>query len=124
MGWRIIERLTNRRHKPAPPAPGDLVTVVVEDQFGVMKILVVDEGGVHARLFVERFAQRPSNLDGSGLSLAAFGTEHNNPFSIGHVPLSHKSFSAWKPQLCGRSVVVDEELEGYRMWRDAKAGYF
>jgi hypothetical protein len=105
---------------------GDLVSVVTDDgRFGVIKILVADEGGVHARLYVQRFDQRPGPTDLDELSTAPFGPEHGNPFSIGHMPLSHASFAGWQPAIIVRgSTVLEQELEGYRMWQDAEAGYF
>jgi hypothetical protein len=107
-------------------APGDLVSVMTDDgRFGVMKVLAVDERGVHARLYVQRFARRPGPADLGELSMAPFGPGHDNPFSIGHMPLSCSSFAAWQPELISRgSVVAEDELEGYHMWQEAKGGYF
>jgi hypothetical protein len=52
-------------------AAGDIVSVVTEDgRFGVLKILVVDEGGVHARLYAQRFDERPKFADLGELSTA------------------------------------------------------
>jgi hypothetical protein len=82
---------------------GDLVSVVTDEGFGVVKVLAADEHGVHAR---------------------PFGPEHK-PFSIGHMPLSHASFAGWAPQLIRRGEpVAEEELDGYRMWQEAEGGYF
>ena len=107
-------------------APGDLVSVVTDDgQFGVMKVLAVDSGGVHARLYVQRFTQRPRRANLAELSTAPFGKGHDNPFSIGHMPLSYSSFGGWQPELITRgSVVAEDELEGYHMWQVAKGDYF
>jgi hypothetical protein len=106
--------------------PGDLVSVVTDDgSFGVIKVLATDEGGVHARLYVQRFDRRPLPDELGELSTAPFGPEHGNPFSIGHMPLSHTSFGGWQPELIVRGTgVAEEELEGYRMWQEAEAGYF
>ena len=106
--------------------PGDLVSVVTDDErFGVVKVLAVDRGGVHARLYVQRFEARPGAEEVGELSTAPFGPEYENPFSIGHMPLSHQTFAAWQPVLIRPGASVDEdELDGYRMWQDAEAGYF
>jgi len=91
----------------------------------VAKILAADERGVHARLYVQRYDHRPAKEELSELSTAPFGPGHDNPFSIGHMPLSHGSFAGWDPRLISRdSPVEEEELEGYRMWQEAEAGYF
>lgn len=116
-----VERLTS--HDPF--LPGDLLSVVMEEGFAVVKVLATDSEGVHARLYVQRFAQRPARDDLGELTTAPFGAGHDNPFSIGHVPLSHQSFAGWQPELLARGeLVAEEELEGYLMWQDAEGGYF
>lgn len=102
------------------------MSVVTDDgQFGVVKVLVADAGGVHARLYIQRFGRRPHANELGELSTAPFGPEHANRFSIGHMPLGHASFAGWEPELIvGGQAVAEEELEGYRMWLDAEAGYF
>jgi hypothetical protein len=128
---RLLDRLgfgtsrTATPHVTFRPVPGQLVSVLTDDgQIGVVKLLAVDEGGVHARLYVQRFRSRPREPELGELSTAPFGSGHDNPFSIGHMPLSHASFAGWAPEpICVREV-ADDELEGYRMWQDAEAGYF
>ena len=58
------------------------------------------------------------------LSVEAYGPGYDNPFSMGHVPLTFGAFEAWQPEFLAHGDVDEEELEGYRMWVDAKAGYF
>ena len=58
------------------------------------------------------------------LKTAPFGPDHDNRFSIGHLPLSYASFAAWQPNLICQSEVAEEELEGYRIGDEAKGGYF
>jgi hypothetical protein len=121
---------TAGRGANSPPeshlAPGDLVSVLCDDGLhGVVKVLAVDRQGVHARLYVQRFEQRPCQVEVRELSTAPFGQGHDNPFSIGHMPLSHAAFAAWQPQTLARGeAVAEEELEGYRTWQEAKGGYF
>jgi hypothetical protein len=87
-------------------------------------VLAVDAGGVHGRLYVQRFAARPSMADAGELEVAPFGPEHDAPFSIGHMPLSHRAFASFQPQVMGEQPVTEEELDGWHMWRDASGGYF
>jgi hypothetical protein len=102
-----------------------LVTVSTDDgQFGVGKVLKVDHGGVHLRLYVQRFTRRPAFAELPELSTAGFGPGFDNPFSIGHLPLSFKAFSAWQPEFLAHGDVLSDELEGYQMWLEAEAGYF
>ena len=107
------------------PRRGDLVTVETEeDLFGVAKILEVDNGGVHVRLYVQRFSHRPTPTEIGALSTAPNGPGHDNPISVGHLPLSFGSFSGWEPNFLSAGEVVEDELEGYRMWVEAEGGYF
>jgi hypothetical protein len=128
---RLLDTLGFRRQTSMPtpagmsPGAGDLFSVVTDDgRYGVMKVLAVDERGVHARLYVQRFDQRPQLAGLGELSLAPFTPDGSNPFSIGHVPLSHQSFAGWRPQLITRARVDEEELDGYRTWQDGEGGYF
>ena len=40
------------------------------------------------------------------------------------MPLTHAAFASWEPVAMRREAVIEEELEGYRMWQEAKGGYF
>jgi hypothetical protein len=132
MKRRIFDGWTQRGRSKPPPvsrdafAPGDLVSVVTSDGlFGVVKVLASESDGLHIRLYVQRFAERPGPPDLTELSTAPFGKGHDNPFSIGHLPLSYTSFSRWQPKRITRgSVVTEDELEGYHLWLEANGGYF
>lgn len=134
---RILDALRGTRPDPHPdrrsqthsdagePRAGDLLSVATDDgRFGVMKLVAVDLLGVHARLYVQRFAERPTSRDLGELTLAPFAPAREEPFSIGHMPLSHQTFRGWRPELISRGSVEPEELEGYEMWREANGGYF
>ncbi len=86
--------------------------------------LGLDTQGVHARLSAQRFDRRPLAGDVQELSTAPVGPGHDNPFSIGHIPLTHQAFAGWQPSYLAREPVLEEELEGYRMWQEASGGYF
>lgn len=106
---------------------GQLVSVVAEDgRFAVMKLLAIDPRGVHVRLYVQRFAARPTATELAALELKTlpFGPDHDNPFSIGHLPISRSNFAAWQPEPICRSEVTEAELAGYWMWEEAQGGYF
>ncbi len=124
MAWGIINKIIRRARRQKPPDAGNLVSVVSENQFAVMKILAVDHGGVHVRLYAERFSRRPNAVQGLALTLAASCADGTKPFSIGHMPLSYGSYFMREPKICGSRPVADDELEGYGMWKDAHGGYF
>lgn len=128
---RLLRRLRQLSESEPPSRrvelrPGDLLSVVTHGgKFGVMKVLAVDEGGVHVRLYVQRFDERPSESELGDLSLGSMTGPGEAPFSIGHMPISHRSFVDWRAQLITRGRAVDaEELEGHQMWQEARGGYF
>ena len=104
---------------------GDLVSVESDnDLFAVAKILVKDAHGVHVRLYVQRFNERPLQVNVTDLDTAPYGPDHDFPFSIGHMPLAFPSFDTWQPELISRgNPVIEEELVGYRIWQEG-GGYF
>jgi len=91
-------------------------------QFSVVKILVMEPDAVHVRLYKQRFSSRPTSIDPASLTLGQFGTKDN--FSIGHLPLSRTSFASWEPVFITQQSVSDDELEGYKTWKEAKGGVF
>ena len=72
----------------------------------VVKVLVVQDGAVHARMYKDRFATRPVMIDLNTLTVAS-----------GHVPLSLEGFASWHPVLLAREPVNEAELVGYRLWQ-------
>jgi hypothetical protein len=46
------------------------------------------------------------------------------PMGMGHLPISHRSFASWNAVFFQQLRVTDDELDGYRMWAEAKGGYF
>jgi hypothetical protein len=90
--------------------------------FQVAKVLATDATGVHVRLYRNRFTSRPSSVDFASLQL---GSLHDKGgVGIGHMPLTHRSFTAWQPKYLAESAVTEDELEGYREWESAQGGYF
>jgi len=124
--FNFLSRLLHlRKRQPAltfVPRAGQLVSVIAEDGIAVAKLLVIDRQGVHMRLYAQRFPARPTQEDLPPLDTAPLTPE--TPFSIGHMPLTYRSFAAWLPEVICGSSVTQEELEGYRMWQEAPGGYF
>jgi hypothetical protein len=93
-----------------------------EGSYRVAKVLVVDDFGVHIRLYKDKWKERPDRVDLRTLSL---GSIHDKDgFGMGHLPLTKRSFAAWKPVVVGKQEVTKEELEGYEMWKEGGGGYF
>ena len=105
------------------PVPGALYSV--DDgagHFRVAKVLAVDEGGVHIRLYKNKFGVRPVQVDVSILDL---GSIHDpDGFGMGHMPLAYAAYLTWEPVFLMGTGLDENELEGYRYWQDAQGGYF
>ena len=93
-----------------------------EGAYRVAKILVLDEQGVHVRLFKNTWNERPAQIEISELSL---GSVHDGEdVGLGHLPLTKKAFAAWRPILVQSGTVAKDELDGYEMWKEGGGGYF
>jgi hypothetical protein len=109
--------------KQQQPQAGALCTVDDGEGFyRVAKVLVVDDGGVHIRLYKNKWKERPQSVDTNVLSLG--GVNDKEGFGMGHIPLSRQAFAAWKPVVFDRDQVRPDELDGYEMWRQGGGGYF
>jgi hypothetical protein len=97
---------------------GDLCTFAAGDgTFRVAKVLKLEEGVVHVRVYANSFDEQPADVDTSVLTLGSVFEDEN--FGLGHVPLASKDFAAWQPELIRNDPVQPEELEGYEIWREA-----
>lgn len=92
--------------------------------FAVLKVLKVDQYGVHVRLYSNHYDQPPIKIDESTLYMAGMDRKPDQELGAGHLPISNKSFATWGVRFVQQSTVKDDELDGYRMWLDAKGGYF
>lgn len=105
---------------------GGLYSVPSENgSFSVLKILKLDEKGVHLRLYSNQFSTRPKDLDESKLYMV--GMEHKKPnesLGMGHAPISKKTFSTWGAEFIKTVPVTEDELDGYKIWLESKGGYF
>jgi hypothetical protein len=96
--------------------PGDLCAVELgEGEYRVVKILVMDDGMVHVRLYAEKLDERPFDVDPTQLEV---GVIHKS-FGIGHMPVSAEDFATWRPGVVGHETVKAKELGGYEIWRAA-----
>jgi hypothetical protein len=93
-----------------------------EGFFRVAKVLVLDEQGVHIRLYKNKWKERPAAIDVSTLSLG--GVHDPDGFGLGHLPLSRNAFAAWRPVFVQDGTVAKDELDGYERWKEGGGGYF
>lgn len=85
----------------------------------VAKVLAVDRSAVHVRVYKERFSEVPRLVNMASLSI---GTIHDTEHGMGHFPLARATFATWQPVRIQHEPVLEDELEGYRMWEDASGG--
>ena len=126
--WTFLQRLFGSSQQESAPSgltEGGLYSHLDEDgRYGVLKVLKIDDGGVHLRLYSNRFASHPASVDELKLFMAGINDKPAQPLGMGHIPVSRRSFSTWKIRLIQTSSVSEEELDGYRMWEEAQGGYF
>lgn len=112
--WWLAARL------PADLEAGDICLVQSSDGgYQVAKLLAVDRSAVHVRLYKQRFFEVPRFVNTAALTM---GTVHDTGFGIGHLPISRASFASWRPIRIQHELVAEDELEGYRVWKDAEGG--
>ncbi len=92
--------------------------------YSVLKILRLDDGGVHVRLYSNQFSTPPTKVDESTLYMGGVDRKPDESLGMGHLPISKQSFQGWRAVFFQQSAVKEDELEGYRMWLEAKGGYF
>jgi hypothetical protein len=92
--------------------------------YTVLKILKIDDHGVHIRLYSNVYESFPESIDESALYMAGVDRKPNEALGMGHAPISKQSFSTWGARFIQQSSVSDSELEGYKMWLEASGGYF
>lgn len=103
---------------------GLYVTERENGSFVPLKILKLDDHGVHVRVYSNVYPEPPKAIDESSLYMAGADRPDGEPLGMGHLPISKASFSGWKAHFVQQSSVTAEELEGYEIWREAEGGYF
>ena len=103
---------------------GGIYSVSDGDGFAIVKILAldVDPDMVSVRIYRERFETRPPSIDPRELTLG--GIDDPEGFGIGHIPVAPRDFALWFPVHHVTEPVSEDELDGYRMWKESGAGAF
>ncbi len=92
------------------------------EYYQAAKILMVDDHGVHIRLYSNCWPSPPERIDVSTLILDSEGP--GQALGIGHLPFTTKAFLAQGPVAFQQSTVTEEELDGYQIWQQDQGGYF
>ena len=92
--------------------------------YAVVKILKLDDGGVHLRMYSNVFRERPRAVDTAKLYMAGINHKPTEQLGMGHATISKASFRTWGAEFIQSETVRSEELDGYRMWKESGGGYF
>lgn len=104
---------------------GGVYSVKEEDgTYGVIKILKMDNHGVHVRQYSNQFLEHPNSVDSAALYMAGIHRKPDEKLGLGHTPISNESFAGWQIRLIQVEQTTDEELEGYEYWKEEDGGYF
>lgn len=107
------------------PVDGALYATQDDDgRFSVIKVLRVDDGGVHIRQYSNSFHTPPVVLDSSTLFMAGLHREPGIKLGLGHTPVSHETFATWKLIFLKFEPTTPDELDGYEYWKEEGGGYF
>ena len=91
--------------------PGDLCSVEFDEgEYRVVKVLAIGDGMVHVRLYVDRFGERPFQVDPARLDQGAT----DKYFGIPHLPVSVENFATWRPGAIGHEDVREHESRATR----------
>jgi hypothetical protein len=103
--------------QPQEIQPGSICTIESGDgTFGVVKVLVINEEEAHIKIYANSYDQRPTEIDVKTLGMGSI--LNGGAFGIGHVPLERAGFDNWKPIVIAFEAVSDDDLEGYKMWKN------
>jgi hypothetical protein len=103
------------------PVEGGIYSAVSDPQkgtYGIVKVLKIEIAAVHVRLYAGEHKARPTQVNPSDLKIG----RADDGGGIGHLPLSHRVFAAWKPVFITTAAVDASELDGYDEWKKAGGG--
>ena len=101
---------------------GGIYSIWAQGTFRAAKLLAADDRGVHLRVYANTSPDRPIEVDPASLTLDS--SHDGSAQAVGHMPVVRAGFLAMGPKLVATAPVTDEELDGYRVWAEAKGGYF
>ena len=94
-----------------------------ESGYSIAKILTTDFSGVHISLYSNHYQKRPEKVIPEDLVINSMNDITNRPGAF-HIPLLYESFEDWEPEFIMNGTVSEGELEGYKIWKEEKGGYF
>ena len=92
--------------------------------YSIMKLLKVEGGGVHAKVYSNQFDAPPTQVDESKLYIVGLAHKPNETLGSADVPMKGEIFQNYKATFVQQGTVTPEELEGYNQWKKAGGQYF
>jgi hypothetical protein len=109
------------RSAPSELFEGAYYSVTNSDNFSIAKVLKLEPDKVHVRIYQQHFAERPSSIDPSVLTLGTTILDRDN-FGISHLPLRLETFMRHEPVFLTYVEVQPNELDGYNLWKETADG--
>ncbi len=123
VGFSII--MFMRKSHPEIVVGGLYSARASENAWGIVKILAHHEDNtIHVRLYSNTYQERPDSVDPNALFLRSLNDPEGGQPGIGHLPVTDKVFFSWFPILISVVEVSEEEMEGYRSFKNAGGGAF
>ncbi len=92
--------------------------------YSVLKILKIESGGLHIRIYSNQFDAPPTQVDESTLVIAGMDHKPNQILGQADLPILKQRFEDYKAVFVQQSTVKADELEGYKTWKAAGGKYF
>ncbi len=93
--------------------------------YNVLKLLKIDDGGYHIKVYSNIFPDMPVEIDETALVIVGLlDKQPNTDPGISHVPIAKQNFESWKLTFIQHGQVVEDDLEGYYVWKETQKNYF
>jgi hypothetical protein len=109
------------RNAPSELFEGAYYSIVDGERFSIAKVLKLEPDKVHIRMYQQHFAERPSSIDPSALTLGTTILDRDN-LGISHLPLRLETFMKHEPLFLTYVQVQPNELDGYNVWKESADG--
>jgi hypothetical protein len=122
---RIFQFFMERyNYDPSKYSVGAYYSTPVEGGYGLIKILKIDDEGVHLAMYSNLYEYPPLDINESELFMRPIDGDESLPLGLAHAPISHKQFKTWHAQYVAQFEVTSKDLKGYMVWKENNGGFF
>lgn len=90
--------------------------------FKCFKVLVVDDIGIHIKMYPNKFQHLPSVAECGQLGNPVSPELGINAPVLGHVPVERNAINEWGASLVTSENVTEDEMVGYEIWAEESGG--